>query len=204
MTIFKCSQSCISEGCRKIKISRFYLFVYTHPMPLQGRAGKQKKLKGIASDSPNAICSFVPVPSPYPHLVQVPFMGLTTWFFLFMKNQHYYLFEGREIRQGCSNIDRQVEKMWTVRGVKGEKPASRLPGHLGAAAFGPWQQEHMTVLLASLGTHFCPLKFVSSKRRSGWYKTSRQGLDSSCTLGRELPISGITLALCQRPRRQDR
>lgn len=35
LTIFKCDQSCISEGCRKIKISPFYLFVHTHPLPLQ-------------------------------------------------------------------------------------------------------------------------------------------------------------------------
>jgi hypothetical protein len=90
MTIFKCAQSCISEGCRKIKISRFYLFVYTHPLPLQGRAEKQK-LKGIASDSPSAICSFVPVPSPCPRLVQVPFLG-TDYLVLFIHEKSTLLF----------------------------------------------------------------------------------------------------------------
>lgn len=50
MTIFKCDPSCISEGCRKIKISRF-LPVCVHPPTAEGRAGKQKLMgssKGLS------------------------------------------------------------------------------------------------------------------------------------------------------------
>lgn len=86
MTIFKCDQSCIPEGCRKIKISPFYLFVYSHPLPLQREEMASRSCQGAANDSPSVLCSFILAPLPaHGRRFRYPSWGLTTWFFLFME-----------------------------------------------------------------------------------------------------------------------
>lgn len=63
----------------------------------------------------------------------------------------------------------------------------------------------MVVLRPCLGTHFGPVKFLVSKGRSGLYKMSRQGLDSTAAhLAGNCQFLEITLALCQHPRMQAR
>lgn len=120
MTIFKCDQSYILEECRKIKISKFYLFACLPTHCCTGKS-QQAEVDGKPQPSlPLTVLSFALLvgtqcPSRCPSLVQALSWEPTALLFLFMKNQHYYLLTGKGIRQDFQHIDRQIEKMQKAR-----------------------------------------------------------------------------------------
>lgn len=180
LTIFKCDQSCVSEGCRKIKISP-YLFVHTHPLPLQKLPGSSRQLSQC-----NLLFYSGPL-SAHVWWFRFPSWGLTIWFFLFMEKSTLIYFKKK--REG--SIFKTLTGKWRRRGTSEGYvwEACLPPGHCGVTkcchCLGLCLQEHLMVLLPSLRTHFCPAKILCSKGRSGLYKTSRQGLDSAAA-----PLAG--------------